>query len=104
MLCSARWALRVVGSLRSTSHLEAACGARCQHSEVGADAKSQAAKQWTPVVDPFTTAMQSKTEKELLDQVLRQAEEQEQAEDAAEQVCCKQELWCGCIFTPLMGL
>ena len=37
--------------------------------------------------------MQSKAEKELLDQVLKQAEEQEQAEDAAEQVCCKHSLY-----------
>ena len=38
------------------------------------------------VIDPFTSAMQNKTEKELMDQMLRQAEEQEREEDAAEQV------------------
>lgn len=37
-------------------------------------------------MDPFTSALQSKTEKELMDQVLRQAEEQERVDDAAEQV------------------
>ncbi|KAL3154171.1 hypothetical protein ABBQ32_013691 [Trebouxia sp. C0010 RCD-2024] len=78
-------AVRSVGRGRVTRPFEAACAARSQHSDVCTDAKSQAAKQWTPVVDPFTSAMQSKAEKELLDQVLRQAEEQEQAEDAAEQ-------------------
>ncbi|KAL3139934.1 hypothetical protein ABBQ38_004224 [Trebouxia sp. C0009 RCD-2024] len=86
MLRSIHRAVRFAGSARPSRPFKAACAARSQHSEVDTDAKSQAAKQWTPVVDPFTSAMQSKAEKELLDQVLRQAEAQEQAEDAAEQV------------------
>ena len=90
MLSSARRALKLVGSVRPANHREATFGMRCFSSNVDTDAQSQAAKQWTPSVDPFTSAMQSKAEKELLDQVLRQAEEQEQAEDAAEQVWCKQ--------------
>lgn len=85
MLRSIHRAVRFAGSARPSRPFKAACAARSQHSEVDTDAKSQAAKQWTPVVDPFTSAMQSKAEKELLDQVLRQAEAQEQAEDAAEQ-------------------
>lgn len=89
MLSSTRRALRLVGSIEA-NRCGAALGLRCQSSNIDTDAKSQAAKQWTPSVDPFTSAMQSKAEKELLDQVLRQAEEQEQAEDAAEQVWCKE--------------
>ena len=93
MLCSTRRALKLVNSIGPANHCGAALGLRCQSSNIDADAKSQAAKQWTPSVDPFTSAMQSKAEKELLDQVLRQAEEQEQAEDAAEQVWCKEYVW-----------
>lgn len=86
MLASAPRALRFAGSIRPAYQCGAAVGVRCQTSGADTAAKSQAAKQWTPSVDPFTSAMQSKAEKELLDQVLKQAEEQEQAEDAAEQV------------------
>lgn len=80
----------VRNALRSTEkhglqrHLSAA-GTRFQHS---APAPSSAGErqQQDVSVDPFTSALQSKTEKELMDQMLRQAEEQEQAEDAAEKV------------------
>lgn len=92
MLSSAHRTFRLVGIIRPANHVWAALGMRSQTSKVNADAKSQAAKQWTPVVDPFTSAMQSQAEKELLDQVLRQAEQQEQAEDAAEQVLCKENM------------
>ena len=91
MLSSARRTLRHIGIIRPSNRVGAAIGVRSQSSNVDADAKSQAAKQWTPVVDPFTSAMQSQAEKELLDQVLRQAEQQEQAEDAAEQVSVQRE-------------
>ena len=89
MLASAPRALRLAG-IGPANQCGAVLGMRCQTSQVDTDAKSQAAKQWTPSVDRFTSAMHSKAEKELLDQVLRQAEEQEQAEDAAEQVWCKE--------------
>ena len=84
---------RVAGSVscltspvRPVGQYVAARGARLLHSEVDSDAQNQAAKTWTPVVDPFTSAMQSRAEQELLDQVLKEADAQEQAEDAAEQV------------------
>ena len=87
MLCFVGRGLKCSIKLQPASQLTAATAVRCQHSGIDADARNQAAKQWTPIVDPFTSAMQSKAEKELLDQVLQQADEQEQAEDAAEQVC-----------------
>ena len=60
--------------------------ARLQHS-ASASASDPAQRQHQArSVDPFTSALQNKTEKELMEQMLRQAEEQEQAEDAAEQV------------------
>ncbi len=62
---------------------------RFQHSAAHAGSSTQQQQQQTISVDPFTSAMQSKIEKELMDQMLRQAEEQEKAEDAAEQVCNK---------------
>ena len=80
-------ALGLALEVRSGGRFIATSAVPCQQSTVDADARSQAAKTWTPSVDPFTSAMQSKAEKELLDEVLKQAEEQEQAEDAAEQVC-----------------
>lgn len=91
MLSAAHRTLRLIGTIRPANHVGAAIGVRSQSSNVDADAKSQAAKQWTPSVDPFTSALQSQAEKELLDQVLRQAEQQEQAEDAAEQVFVQRE-------------
>lgn len=100
MLRSTGRALGLAVNVRSGGRFVATSAVRCQQSDVDADAKSQAAKTWTPSVDPFTTAMQSKAEKELLDQVLKQAEEQEQAEEAAEQVYCR-ELTCQvAIFLP----
>ncbi len=76
--------------LRSTEKLGlqrhfSAAGTRFQHS-AAASSSSGERQQQNVSVDPFTSALQSKTEKELMDQMLRQAEEQEQAEDAAERV------------------
>ena len=84
------YALGLTHGARVRSYLVCTSRAQCLHFSTEADAKGQAAKTWTPVVDPFTSSMQSKAEKELLDQVLKQADEQEQAEDAAEQVHGKQ--------------
>ena len=59
---------------------------RLQHTTASPSDPVQSQQQQQHSVDPFTSAMQNKTEKELMEQMLRQAEEQEQAEDAAEQV------------------
>jgi proline dehydrogenase len=80
----------VRNALRSTENLGlrrlfSAAGTRFQHSAAASGSAGERQQQSTSV-DPFTSALQSKTEKELMDQMLRQAEEQEQAEDAAEKV------------------
>ena len=75
-----------------------AASARVQHAVVGTatitqqqhqepdQQQQEQQQQQAKRVDPFTSAMQNKTEKELMEQMLRQAEEQVLAEDAAEQV------------------
>ncbi len=78
-----RNALRSTEKLGLQRHLSAA-GTRFQHSAAASSIAGE--RQQNASVDPFTSALQSKTEKELMDQMLRQAEEQEQAEDAAERV------------------
>lgn len=60
-------------------------GTRLQHSK-SRPTSSQGVPQ-PGQADPFTSSLQSKTEKELLEQVLRQAQQEEAAEEAAEQVC-----------------
>ena len=77
----------VRNALRSTEKLglQRHFSARFQHSAAASSSAGERQQQ-NVSVDPFTSALQSKTEKELMDQMLRQAEEQEQAEDAAEKV------------------
>ncbi len=78
-----RNALRSTEKLGLQRHFIAA-GSRFQHSAAASGSAGE--RQQNVSVDPFTSALQSKTEKELMDQMLRQAEEQEQVEDAAERV------------------
>ena len=66
-----------------TQSLQAA-GLRLQHST--ARPTSTQGVQQPGQADPFTSSLQHKTEKELLDQVLKQAQQEELAEEAAEQV------------------
>ena len=77
----ALWSTERLGLQRHFS----AAGTSFQHSAAASSSAGERQQQ-SVSVDPFTSALQSKTEKELLDQMLRQAEEQEQAEDAAEKV------------------
>ena len=73
----------VTHSLYSLQPVQAA-GAKGAHS----DSRSSRPQhiQQSAVADPFTANLQSKTEKELLAQVLRQAQQDELAEEAAEEV------------------
>ncbi|DBA67110.1 TPA: hypothetical protein ACH3X2_001435 [Trebouxia sp. C0005] len=81
-------ALRLSDKLGLQKHFSAA-GITFLHSAAASSSAGERQQQNTSV-DPFTSALQSKTEKELMDQMLRQAEEQEQAEDAAEKARVEQ--------------
>lgn len=77
---------RSVNLISDIVHLQSrqATTIRLQHSS-SRPTSSQGLQQ-PGQADPFTSSLQSKTEKELLDQVLKQAQQEELAEEAAEQV------------------
>ena len=77
---------RSVNLISDTVYLQSrqATSIRLQHSS-SRPTSSQGLQQ-PGQADPFTSSLQSRTEKELLDQVLKQAQQEELAEEAAEQV------------------
>lgn len=95
---SSRLSSDVVLRINFSAAAAVAASARVQHAVVGTatitqqqnqepdQQQQEQQQQQAKRVDPFTSAMQNKTEKELMEQMLRQAEEQVLAEDAAEQV------------------
>ena len=72
------------GGFGYTQSIQASAGLRLQHST--ARPTSTQGVQQPGQADPFTSSLQNKTEKELLDQVLKQAQQEELAEEAAEKV------------------
>ena len=72
------------GASSDAASLQAVQVARFQHSD-SRPSRAQLNPQ-SVSADPFTANLQSKTEQELLDQVLRQAQQEELAEEAAEEV------------------
>lgn len=91
VLRGVRTALRLNADLGLQLQLRTA-GTRLQHSAAD-KSKIEHYQPQNQTMDPFTSALQSKTEKELMDQMLRQAEEQERVDDAAEQVWHQLCIW-----------